>query len=72
MKYICPICGTEVKEFMDECPVCHWEVSGWDNDLTEEEQRNPDETPNPVSIVEARRLYSQGKDIYGDPLSKKQ
>ena len=68
MKYICPICGTEVK---DECPICGWAVSGWENDLTNDEQRNPAETPNPVSIVEGRRLYTQGKDVYGDPLPTK-
>lgn len=70
MKYICPICQTEVKEFMNECPICGWEVSGWDNNLSAEEQQNADETPNPISVAEAQKLYAQGKNIWGEPLKK--
>ena len=70
MKIICPVCGTEfVGEYDDDCPVCDWEYDGielkgeesWDKEL---------KAPNPVTLGEARKLFAEGKNIWGEPLKK--
>ena len=67
----CPICETPVDDFA-VCEYCRWEYNaGIENTLTEEEKDNADETSNPVSFNEAKRLFAQGKNIWGEPLPKK-
>ena len=70
MSYKCPVCGNKIEPF-DSCEICEWEFNGIEETLTEEEQRDARETSNPMSLYEARKLYAQGKDVYGDPLPAK-
>lgn len=71
MSYKCPVCGNNVELPFDSCDVCEWEFNGFEDTLSEEEQHDAGETSNPISLFDARKLYSQGKDVYGDPLPKK-
>ncbi len=70
-KVKCYICGTEFEggdSLVDDCPYCDWTYLGWEADIDGDSK----ETSNPVSINEAKRLVSSGKNIWGDPLPKKQ
>lgn len=40
---------------------------GWENELDLDDK----ETSNPVTIRQAKKLFSEGKNIWGDPLPKK-
>lgn len=71
MSYKCPVCGNEIDGPFDSCEVCEWEFNGFEDILTEKEQHDADETSNPMSLFEARELFAQGKDVYGDPLPQK-
>ena len=68
-KIKCPICGTEMDdETYTECPYCQWGYTGIENCYEPDEQ----EDYNLMSINEAKRLVASGKNIWGDPLPKKQ
>lgn len=69
--YICPICGTPSDDDWVECSVCGWEISGDEGSFTEEEKNDPHWTSNsPVSVNVARKLFAEGKDMWGDPIDK--
>ena len=71
MSYKCPVCGHLIDGVFDSCAVCEWEFNGIEESLTEEEQQDARETSNPMSLYEARKLYAQGKDVYGELLITK-
>ena len=52
---------------VDNCPYCDWTYLGWEDEL----DGNDTETSNPVTINEAKKLVSEGKNIWGDPLPKR-
>lgn len=69
-KVKCFICGTEFEggdSLVDNCPYCDWTYLGWENELDSDDK----ETSNPVTIRQAKKLFSEGKNIWGDPLPKK-
>lgn len=68
-KVKCHICGTEFEgEDYDECPYCCWVHTGMEDFYSPDEK----EDCNLMSINEAKRLVASGKNIWGDPLPKKQ
>lgn len=70
-KVRCYICGIEFEggdSLVDSCPYCDWTYLWWENEIDPDSK----ETSNPVSINEAKRLVASGKNIWGDPLPKKQ
>ena len=66
-RIVCPICGTEYDgETLDICPYCQWGYLGFENEL----EPNEKEGYNLISIEDAKKLVSEGKTIFGDPLPK--
>ena len=62
----CPICGTEFEgeSLVDDCPYCDWTYLGYEDDMDIDEK----DSANPVTIRQAKKLFSEGKNIWGDPL----
>ena len=62
----CPICGTEYNgdTLVDSCPVCDWVY-----DFTEDDP-SIESGANPISMEEAKKRFSKGMNIWGDPLPK--
>lgn len=59
----CPCCGYVYKgTYYDDCPNCDWEYEG----VSREDFKGA----NPVTLAEARKLFSEGKNIWGEPLKK--
>ena len=68
-KVKCYICGTEFEGGDgDQCPYCDWAYTGIEH-LMGPNERDPENT---MSVEEAKRLVASGKNIWGDPLPKKQ
>lgn len=70
-KVKCYICGTEFELDEegwghDDCPYCDWTYLGYENELDPDEK----ESFNSMSINEAKKNVSEGKDIWGEPLKK--
>ena len=66
-KVKCFICGTEFEggdSLVDNCPYCDWTYLGWENELDPDDK----ETSNPVRIRQAKKLFSEGKNIWGESL----
>lgn len=64
----CYICGTEYEgEEFDECPYCEWGYTGLEDCYDPDEK----EDYNLMSINDAKRLVSEGKTIFGNPLPDK-
>ena len=67
-KVKCPVCGTEFSGgSFDDCPYCDWtyefdDYTGMENDT---------DGVNPISLNQAKKLFSEGKNIWGDPLPEK-
>ncbi len=67
-KVKCPVCGTEFEGgSFDDCPYCDWtyefdDYSGFEDEIS---------GANPVSLRQAQKLFSEGLNIWGDPLPKK-
>lgn len=67
-KIKCPICGNEINdENYRDCRYCGWEFIGCE---FAEDEDGTFKGSNPVSIAEAKRLVADGKNIWGEPLSK--
>lgn len=67
-KVKCYICGTDFEGgSFDCCPYCGWLYYGFESELDPNEK----DEGNLISINEAKRLVSKGKDIYGESLPKK-
>ena len=59
----CPCCGYAYKgDYYDDCPNCDWEYEGIDAEDFK--------GANPITLGEARKLFAEGKDIWGEPLKK--
>ena len=68
-KVKCYICGTEFEGGdSDQCPYCDWAYTDIEH-LMEPDERDPENT---MSVEEAKRQVSSGKNIWGDPLPEKQ
>lgn len=69
-KVKCYICGTEFDrdECYDDCPYCDWTYQGFEDELEEDEYN----CENSMSIAQAKANFAQGKDIWGEPLKKKE
>lgn len=67
-KIKCPICGTEMDDddFTD-CPYCGWGYTGFEDAYEDDEK----EEYNLMSKNEAKKLLSEGKNVWGKPLPKK-
>ena len=64
-KIKCPICGTVFEgNLLDDCPTCDWTYEY--DDYTGEEDNI--DGANPLSYNVAKKLFSEGKNIWGDPL----
>ena len=67
----CYICGTEFALSEDgwghdECPYCDWTYLGFEEELDPNEK----ESFNLMSISQAKKNFSEGKNIWGEPLKK--
>ena len=66
----CYICGTrfDLNEYDDACPCCGWYyLSGYEEEMDEDEK----ESPNYISIKEAKSLFKRGLDVFGKPIKLK-
>ena len=64
----CPICGhIYLGESFDDCPVCDWEYTGTEEQYDENEYNSP----NHMTIKQAKENFSKGLNIWGEPLSGK-
>lgn len=62
----CPICGSNfLDDGFDPCPMCGW-IFDYE-DYSEDDKSIP-EGLHHLSFDEAKRLYENGKNIWGDPL----
>ncbi|MCI8499246.1 MAG: hypothetical protein HFE28_01360 [Clostridia bacterium] len=68
-KVKCPVCGRYELETFDECPYCHWELDGLEDELPEDVASGG--PMGDMSVADAKYLLSQGKDVFGDPLPEK-
>ena len=69
VKYQCPICGKYEVETYEECPYCHWELDGLEFSTDEKEAAGG--PMGKMTVAEAKKLLSEGKDCFGDPLPEK-
>ena len=69
-KIICAVCGTNYMGGQyDDCPVCDWEYDGCEQNEDGSFDYNW-QGPNPIILGEARKLFAEGKNIWGEPLKK--
>lgn len=67
-KIKCYICGTEFEGgTFDDCPYCDWTHIGYEADLDKDEY----DSANPITIEQAKKFVSQGLNIWGEPLPKR-
>lgn len=69
MNIKCPICGTEFEgeSLIDDCPYCDWTYLGYEAEMELDEK----DSANPVTIRQAKKLISEGKNIWGEPLPQR-
>lgn len=64
----CSVCGKHEVEVGDECPYCHWELDGAEREV--DENKAIGGPMGDISVAQAKKWLSEGKDAWGDPLPK--
>ena len=63
----CPICAHTFKgRYYDICPKCDWMIEGWEMEAPEDFYSDA----NRSSILEARKKFAKGLNVWGKPLKK--